>query len=624
MGHPRPSALPGAIARVLVAACLLVPVAAGCTGPSGATSPAPAGLPATSTPTSPAPTGAATPSVPATPTQPTDTVVLSAGGASACVLDENAGLSCWGAGIVGDGTITPQNVPRHVVGLTSGVTSVGIGRQHTCAIVHGAVECWGTNDPFTVGDGTAVPRVVAVPVPGLASGGQAVVGGMDHSCVLMAEGTVKCWGSNSHGQLGDGTTTDRSGPTDVVGLPSGVVQLAAGDEHTCAVTTAGGVLCWGRNNAGQLGDGTTKDRTAPVAVGDLASGVRLVAASTHDTCAVTTAGGLLCWGDNKHGQVGDGSTTDRRAPVKVADLASGVDGVALGSDHACAVTDAGAALCWGDNAKGQLGDGTTVHRTKPTPVKGLQSGVHEIVAGWSHSCALAAEGTPMCWGGNTMGQLGDGLAKRVRLTPNPVTPAPAAAPFWKTQSDDFTTVSANWWTGCDKLGCIKTKDGTFTIRQKVPRFRSFQVFEDDVRLRSVSMTFDLRKLTTKAREASIGLSCMIVGNPGEETAYYDLRLRSDGGLSFAKYSGGEMSTLAEWVAPPGSAVDDGASVSLGCESVDGRVRLAGRLGTEVYETADSKSPLAPGRASMLLGQRGKGTSVTVVDGIEVVGEVTAR
>lgn len=624
MGRARPTPHPGpTVARIVAAGCLLVLVA-GCTAPSGgATSPggtagsAPAPLSSSGQPSAAVPSV----SVPASPTP--EVPALAAGATSACLLDSNAGLTCWGAGIVGDGTITPQNVPRHVVGLTSGVTSVGIGRQHACVLAHGSVQCWGTNEEGPVGDGTTVPRVVAVPVPGLATGVSAVVAGSDHSCALTTEGGVKCWGRNAEGQLGDGTTTNRSRPTDVVGLASGVTRLAAGDEHTCAVTEVGGVVCWGLNSSGQLGDGTTRNRAEPVAVRGLDSGATLVAASTQNTCAVTTAGGLLCWGDNEHGQVGDGTTTVRHTPVPVARLSSGVDGVTLGTGHACARTDAGAALCWGDNAKGQLGDGTTVHRTRPTPVKGLDSGVHEIAAGWTHSCAIAAEGTAVCWGGNNMGQLGDGMAARVRLAPHPVTPAATAAPYWKRQFDDFEAGSTpNWWTGCDRTGCTSAKKGVYTIKPKKPLYWLFQVFESDQRLRAVSMTFDLKKLTTRAAESSIGLACMVAGDPGEETSYYDLRLRDDGGLSFAKYSKGTWSTVAEWPAP-GTSSDPVRAVSFGCESVEGRVFLAGRVAGHFYEMADRTEPLPPGRAAMTVGQRGKGNSVTVVNAIEVVAELAA-
>ena len=167
----------------------------------------------------------------------------------------------------------------------------------------------------------------------------------------------------------------RSAPITVSGLGSGVAGVAAGSHHTCAVTTAGAVLCWGSNYSGQLGDGTTTDRHAPTAVSSLGSGVVAIAASTSHTCAVTDAGALWCWGWNAFGQVGDGTNTNKHVPTPVSGLGSGVASVASGWAHTCARTTAGALLCWGRNDSGQLGDGTTIDRPTPTAVSGLGSGV---------------------------------------------------------------------------------------------------------------------------------------------------------------------------------------------------------------------------------------------------------
>ena len=144
-------------------------------------------------------------------------------------------------------------------------------------------------------------------------------------------------GSNGSGQLGDDTTTQRSTPVNVSGLASGVTALAAGDGHTCALTTGGGVKCWGSNFSGQLGDGTTNQRSTPVDVAGLASGVIALAAGGYHTCALTTGGGVKCWGSNYYGQLGDGTTSDRSTPVNVAGLVSGVTALAAGSSHTCAL-----------------------------------------------------------------------------------------------------------------------------------------------------------------------------------------------------------------------------------------------------------------------------------------------
>jgi len=337
---------------------------------------------------------------------------IDAGGVHTCALTSAGGVKCWGSnffGQLGDGTTTDRHTPVAVSGLASGVAAIAGGGYHTCALTSaGAVKCWGANRHGQLGDGTITNRHSPVVVSGLASGVSAISAGERYTCALTSAGGVKCWGANFFGQLGDGTTTDRHTPVAVSGLASGVAAIAAGYAYTCALTSAGGVKCWGINNYGQLGDGTTNDRLIPVDVSGLASDVEAIAAGDIHTCAFTSAGGVKCWGANDRGELGDGTTTERLIPVDVPGLATGVAAIAAGGLHTCALTSAAEVKCWGDNDQGQLGDGTTTERHTPVAVSGLMSGAAAIAAGHIHTCALTSADGVKCWGDNVAGELGDG------------------------------------------------------------------------------------------------------------------------------------------------------------------------------------------------------------------------
>jgi alpha-tubulin suppressor-like RCC1 family protein len=345
---------------------------------------------------------------------------IAAGGEHTCALTTSGGVKCWGAngsGQLGDGTTANRSTPADVGELTSGVAAIAAGDHHTCALTaSGGVKCWGWNGAGQLGDGTTTSRGTPVDVSGLTSGVTAITAGESHTCVRTASGGVKCWGRNDAGQLGDGTTTERHTPVEVNGLPNGVIAIAAGDFHTCALITSGGVRCWGANGSGQLGDGTTTQRSMPVDVSGLTSRVTAVAAGDFHTCALITSGGVRCWGANGSGQLGDGTTTQRSMPVDVSGLASGVTAIAAGGEHTCALTTSGGVKCWGSNSSGRLGDGTYTSRSTPMDVSGLTSGVTAITAGGNHTCALTASSGVKCWGGNWDGQLGDGTTTD-RTTP---------------------------------------------------------------------------------------------------------------------------------------------------------------------------------------------------------------
>ncbi len=243
--------------------------------------------------------------------------------------------------------------------------------------------------------------------------------GERHSCVVTTEATVACWGENNWGQLGDGTTTNRRAPVMVSGL-SGVTALAVSTNvagrRTCALTTSGSVKCWGANEYGQI-DGGTADRLTPVELAGL-SGVTAMSAGEEHMCAVVGSGTVQCWGSNYEGQLGDGTYTYRKDPTSVPGL-SGVTAIATGRWHTCAVAAGGTVHCWGDNEAGQLGVPVDEpYVPVPVQVPGLRD-VTAITAGSFWTCALKSNGTVLCWGANEEGNLGDGT-KVDRSTPEVV------------------------------------------------------------------------------------------------------------------------------------------------------------------------------------------------------------
>ena len=297
-----------------------------------------------------------------------------AGGSHTCASSTTGAARCWAYnwfGQVGDGTDTDRDLPTPVLGLGSGVQAIVTGMIHSCALVGGGVKCWGANGFGQLGDGSDTQRLAPVQVSGLASGVQAIAAGGEHTCALTTGGGVKCWGANDYGQLGNNSTNTQHAPVNVSGLASGVVAISAGRFHTCAVTSGGGAKCWGANENGELGDGTQSERHVPVDVSGLASGVASIAAGQGHTCARTSGGGVKCWGSNSWGQLGDGSGSDRLTPVDVSGLASGATSIGVGSDHSCAVASAGRVLCWGSNQYGQLGNDT--HADSLAPVFVLAS-----------------------------------------------------------------------------------------------------------------------------------------------------------------------------------------------------------------------------------------------------------
>lgn len=347
-------------------------------------------------------------------------VAVAAGDGHSCALTAGGRVFCWGDntyGQLGDGTMTGSLTPVAVKGLGRGVGAIALGRFHSCAVTAaGAVRCWGNNWDGQLGDGTTTRRPLPVQVRGLRRGAAAVVAGFSHSCALTTAGAVWCWGLNSSGQLGDGSLAGQLTPVRVRRLPGEAVAVAAGALHSCAVTAAGTSHCWGYNFSGQLGDGSTTNRPVPVAVRGLRGRAAAVAAGGSHGCAASTTGAVRCWGANSEGQLGDGSTSGRPTAAPVRPLPGMTAAVAAGEMHSCARSAADVVHCWGNNWEGQIGDGSTENRLRPVEVSGLPGGVAAIALGARHSCAATSAGQLWCWGKNISGQLGDGT-RIARPTP---------------------------------------------------------------------------------------------------------------------------------------------------------------------------------------------------------------
>jgi alpha-tubulin suppressor-like RCC1 family protein len=270
-------------------------------------------------------------------------------------------VSCWGEsgdGELGNGKFGNDSPPVPVMGLAN-VTAIAAGDSFTCAAAPSGAYCWGYDIAGELGDGGGASHAVPQLVPGVAPLVPTMIAaGSIHACAAAATGAF-CWGAGGSGQLGNAAKPTMSTAVAVTGAGSGATwtpsRLAAGGDHTCAVDTTGKVRCWGENGTGAIGDGTSTDRSSPTQLASLGATVVDVVAGDASTCAQTT-NGPRCWGYNFYGQLGDGTTTDHKTPTAVASLVTAAQ-PATGTSHSCALSS-GEVDCWGDNSLGQLGNGT--------------------------------------------------------------------------------------------------------------------------------------------------------------------------------------------------------------------------------------------------------------------------
>ena len=413
-----------------------------------------------------------------------DIVQISAGGAHTCALTSRGGVVCWGEGSggeLGDGDTLPKNTPVAVVGSEDGteplvnIVQISAGEAHTCALTgRGEVVCWGDGGSARLGNGDPSNENKSHPVAVVAAdGGSGLLrdivqldSGGSHSCAVASSGRVVCWGAGLNGQLGNDTVVAESAPMTVVNGSGDtnpleeIVQISAGDFHTCARTSGEEVRCWGKGTEGQLGSDDSTDKDHPVAVveedgsanplGDIVQ----VSSGGDYTCILSFGGSVFCWGSGADGRLGNGGTDDKDHPVAVVDgserlLRLGIrnlfwgcydtgtcrrlgstrfyqsDGegvwgqIRSGGEHTCALTSSGRVLCWGRGAEGQLGNDGLADKDHPVEVvdgDGSTVPLEDIVqlsTGNDHTCALTEDGEVRCWGLGAAGQLGnDGTDNR--------------------------------------------------------------------------------------------------------------------------------------------------------------------------------------------------------------------
>lgn len=344
-------------------------------------------------------------------TEPASFTSIVAGDRRTCGLVDDGGVQCWGYRYLGSGAAGSSAVPVPVTGITDAV-AVTLGADHGCVLLADTtVRCWGLNLNGQVGDGTTTTRLAPVPVTGLTGVTQIAAG--DHfTCATLTDGGVRCWGSNGFRQLGVGSTPGYSAtPVSPVGLDE-VVAVDAGANHTCALRLDATVRCWGANGSGQLAS-TPGGSGNPRPVPDLTTATS-IAAGGDSTCAILADATARCWGRNDSGQLGDGTAQDRTTPTAVSGLTTVTD-LSVGRLHTCATTSDGSIRCWGDGSHGKLGRGSLVSSSLPVVVSGL-SGSAEVTAGVDHTCVRTGSGALWCWGRNG-GAYGDGTTEPTSYVP---------------------------------------------------------------------------------------------------------------------------------------------------------------------------------------------------------------
>ena len=351
-----------------------------------------------------------------------------------CALMSDKSIQCWGR--------TANSYlasPTHVAGI-AGATAIAVGTNHTCAILGtGSVKCWGLNSYGQLGDGTRTDRLTPVDVVGITNA-TAIEVGRSHTCALLDSGSVKCWGWNIYGEVGIGDLTlYQTNPVLVKGLAN-VVAISLGDAHSCALLSNGSVKCWGYNNSAQLGNLYKTNQSSPGPVYELSgpkseilwlSNVISISAGGNSTCALLVNGSVKCWGSGANSWSGNGFADQAKGAVLARTGFPEVLATQLstGSGGACITTTSNGVLCWGENTKGELGDGSRTWSDVAVQVVGL-SDVTSVISGGNHRCAAQNDAGVRCWGRNYSGELGLGYLSQGFYEHEPLVSGRAVGPSW--------------------------------------------------------------------------------------------------------------------------------------------------------------------------------------------------